>query len=57
MKRNWARAVIYMLKQTIGFVLLTLGAMGGDSEKLLIPILLITIGAVLMLIGKDDGGI
>lgn len=31
-----------------------IGAMGGDSEKLWLPILMLLIGAVLLFTGKDD---
>lgn len=46
-----------MLKQTIGFFLVCIGVMGGDSEKLWLPLLLIAIGAIILLSGKDDGEI
>lgn len=33
---------------------MVLGAMGGDSEKLWLPVLIMLIGAVLLISGKDD---
>lgn len=43
-----------MLKEGIGFFLMCIGAMGGDSEKLWLPILIMTIGALLIISGKDE---
>lgn len=43
-----------MLKEGIGFFLMCLGGMGGDSENLILPILLILIGAWLALSNKGD---
>lgn len=39
------RVVRTLLKSGIGFVLMMLGAMGGDGENLIFPIALILIGA------------
>ncbi len=43
-----------MLKHGIGFVLMMLGAMGGDGENLIFPIALILIGAWMVLTSKDN---
>lgn len=43
-----------MLRQCIGFMTLCLGVMGGDSEKLWLPLLLIGIGAFLMLWRSEE---
>lgn len=43
-----------MLKEGIGFFLMTLGGMGGDSENLILPIVLILIGAWLVIGSKGD---
>ena len=43
----------------IGSIMLILGAMGGESENLLIPFILIIVGGLLMKIGgvfNDDYG-
>lgn len=42
------RAVRTLLKQTIGMMLMCIGGMGGDSESLWIPLLLIALGAYLI---------
>lgn len=43
-----------MLKEGIGFFLMCLGGMGGDSENLILPILLILIGAWLVFGSKGE---
>lgn len=43
-----------MLKQGIGFFTMTLGGMMGGSENLILPIILILIGAWLALGSKGD---
>lgn len=43
-----------MLKSGIGFVLTMLGAMGGDSENLIFPVVLILVGAWMVLTSKDN---
>lgn len=42
-----------MLKHGVGFVLMMLGAMGGDGENLIVPICMICIGAW-MIFDKGD---
>lgn len=42
------RAVRTLLKQTIGMMLMCIGGMGGDSEVLWLPLLLIALGAYLI---------
>ena len=37
-----------MAKQFIGFALMCLGAMGGDSNNLIVPIVVILMGAALI---------
>lgn len=39
--------------QGIGFLIICFGAMCADSENLLIPIAIATVGAVLILLGKE----
>lgn len=43
-----------MLRQKLGVVLFSLGAMSGDSEKLMIPLLIILIGVCLVIWGEHD---
>lgn len=43
-----------MLKQEIGFFMMTLGGMMGNSENLILPIVLILIGAWFALSNKGD---
>jgi hypothetical protein len=43
-----------MLKEGIGFFLMTIGGMMGDSECLIVPIIVILIGAWLALSNKGD---
>ena len=43
-----------MLKQGIGFFTMTIGGMMGDSENLILPIVLILIGAWFALSNKGD---
>lgn len=38
-----------LLRQDIGMAIAFIGAMGGDSEKLFLPLLIIAIGAILVL--------
>lgn len=45
---------IVMVRMTLGFTLMCLGVMGGDSEKLWLPLMLIAIGAVLMLWHNEE---
>lgn len=42
------RAVRALLKQTVGFALMCLGAMGGDGSNLIVPIVVILIGVALI---------
>ncbi len=42
------RTVRTLLKQNIGFALMCLGAMGGDSNYLIIPIVVILMGIALI---------
>lgn len=44
-----------MRKQFAGFVLMCVGAMMGDSDNLLLPLALTTMGAVLILTGNGKG--
>lgn len=39
--------------QKLGFIILCLGTTMADSENLLIPIAVVTLGAVLILLGKE----
>ncbi len=48
------RAVRTLLKYGIGFALMMLGAMGGDSENLIFPVALILVGAWMVLTSKDN---
>lgn len=43
-----------MLKQTIGFFTMVIGTGFGVSDNLILPLVLIVIGAVLLISGKDD---
>lgn len=43
-----------MLKQGIGFFMMTLGGMMGDSQDSILPIIIILIGAWLMLSKGDN---
>lgn len=47
-----SRVVMTLLKQDVGMALTFIGAMGGDSERLWIPLLIILIGAILFLWGE-----
>ena len=42
-----------MLKQTIGMMLMCIGGMGGDSENLIIPLLMIAVGVWLIKSRKE----
>ena len=42
------RAVRTLLKKNIGFALMCLGAMGGDSSNLIVPIAMILMGVALI---------
>lgn len=42
------------MAQQAGLVTLIVGASMADSENLMIPFLLVAIGALLMMMGKDD---
>lgn len=42
-----------MMKQLIGLMLVLFGAMGGDSENLIIPLLMIAVGVWLVRSGKE----
>jgi hypothetical protein len=42
-----------MLKQAIGFFTMVIGTGFGVSDNLILPLVLIAIGAVLMFSGKD----
>lgn len=42
-----------MKRQTAGFALMCLGAMGGNSENLIIPLLMIAVGVWLVKSGKE----
>lgn len=44
-----ARTVSNLLRQDIGMAIAFIGAMGGDSERLFIPLLIIAVGAILVL--------
>ena len=46
------RAVRTLLKSGIGFALMMLGMMGGDSENLIFPICLALVGAWLVITSK-----
>lgn len=48
-----SRRVIRMLKQAIGFFTMVIGTGFGVSDNLILPLVLIAIGAVLMFSGKD----
>lgn len=43
-----------MVKQGIGFFMMTLGGMMGDSQDFIFPIIIIAIGAILLLTSKDN---
>ena len=43
-----------MLKQATGFFTVTIGTMFGNSDNLILPLVLIIIGAVLLISGKDE---
>lgn len=43
-----------MVREGIGLLLMCIGGMGGDSPNLILPIVLICIGAVLVFTGKDE---
>lgn len=49
-----SEGAIHMLKQGIGFFTMCIGGMMGDSENLILPIVLILIGAWLALSNKGD---
>lgn len=42
-----------MKRQTVGFALMCLGAMGGNSENLIIPLLMMAVGIWLVKSGKE----
>lgn len=42
-----------MKRQTAGFILMCLGAMGGNSENLVIPLLMIAVGVWLIRSRKE----
>ncbi len=42
-----------MLKQTVGFFTMVIGTGFGDSDNLILPLVLIAIGTVLIFSGKD----
>ncbi len=43
-----------MLKEGAGLLALMLGMMGGDTENLIFPVVLILIGAWMVLTSKDN---
>ena len=43
-----------MLKQSIGFFLMTVGVMSGDSVEIILPFIIILLGAWLILADKGD---
>ena len=44
-----------MRKQFIGFVIVCFGAMMGDSDKLLLPLAITLVGAILIFAGSEKG--
>ena len=43
-----------MLKEGLGFLAMLLGIMGGDSDYIILPTILIIMGAVLILTSKGE---
>lgn len=54
LQARMTEGAIHMLKEGIGFFMMTIGGMMGNSQDFIFPIIIIGIGAWLVLSNKED---